>query len=316
NQDTPKSSGVSIIHFLSPVDGKKSTNEKEKAWTPEECDIVLGWLENDKNYDTVYKDNVKKTSIGAPQPSSKISWGNFAKYFNEAAKPLEPLTSDTMRQRMFRYRERYKKALAFTKASGAGLSPSEIKRGVTLDQKLNKICYGFERMNGIFGKNPTFDPLATGSFSNGTLSIAGESYSRTSRPSSMNYAAADFTGGISLWNSAENFQDLEKVEGEERNEDEEEDVYYEAVVEGEDIYDEGEFVGNDEHKKDEMNKEDEEDEEEEEETLTRHRRSKPLGTMASSTTVTSPITGPILYSVKLTQKTAIYKPTLLTEQEE
>ncbi|CAM6128962.1 unnamed protein product [Calypogeia fissa] len=61
-------------------------------------------------------------------------------------------------KRFQRYVARYKEACEFKTQSGGGLSEDELAVGMTLEEKLNKLCPHFERMHGIYGGRPNVRP--------------------------------------------------------------------------------------------------------------------------------------------------------------
>ncbi|CAM6128042.1 unnamed protein product [Calypogeia fissa] len=63
-------------------------------------------------------------------------------------------------KRFNRYVAKYKEARLIKCGSGQGLNEDELALGMTLEEKLNKICPHFDRMHALYGQRPNVRPPA------------------------------------------------------------------------------------------------------------------------------------------------------------
>ena len=70
------------------------------------------------------------------------------------------LTPKKMRERFRTYKLNYIKANKFSRSTGAGVTESDIEKGIhTLKDKLDDICPYYEKMDKLFGSMPNVRPL-------------------------------------------------------------------------------------------------------------------------------------------------------------
>lgn len=69
-------------------------------------------------------------------------------------------TGENLGKRFNRYISKWKEASAMKNDSGAGLTVVDLWMGITLDDKLEKICPHFERMNALYGERANAAPPA------------------------------------------------------------------------------------------------------------------------------------------------------------
>lgn len=59
---------------------------------------------------------------------------------------------DNLSKRYGRYKKRYQEALATKQDSGGGLTELEIEQGMTIEDKLERLCPHFKRMHALLGE--------------------------------------------------------------------------------------------------------------------------------------------------------------------
>ncbi|CAM6127660.1 unnamed protein product [Calypogeia fissa] len=72
-------------------------------------------------------------------------------------------TRDNLRKRFNRYYAKYKEALALKNDSGAGLSIREMRAGISMDDKLDRLCPHFARLDVLYGERHNVDQPALSS---------------------------------------------------------------------------------------------------------------------------------------------------------
>ncbi|CAM6102103.1 unnamed protein product [Calypogeia fissa] len=63
-----------------------------------------------------------------------------------------------------RYKREYKEARNLSTSTGAGLTEEELELGISLEDKLNKVCPHFDRMHLLLGGHPNVNPRGTADF--------------------------------------------------------------------------------------------------------------------------------------------------------
>ena len=176
--------------------------------------------------------------------TSSAAWQAFASNFNALTKSGVAITGENMRVRFGRYKKKYHDAKRLFSGTGSGLTEKEISKGITIAQKLNKLCYSFDRMDALFGHSPSSEPLVTASFNQGEGLI---------------FTQKDFESVLQFTSKKDVAIRRQVGEGCEEEEEEDDDDEEEEEEEEED--------------------EEEEEEEEEDEPLQRNRSSKDPNTI-------------------------------------
>lgn len=68
---------------------------------------------------------------------------------------------DNLGKRIVRYQAKYKEALTFKQAIGSGLTEKELRQGMTMESKLEKLCPFFSRLHHLYGERHNVRPPAT-----------------------------------------------------------------------------------------------------------------------------------------------------------
>ncbi|CAM6104726.1 unnamed protein product [Calypogeia fissa] len=77
-----------------------------------------------------------------------------------AAGFLNEINGPNLSKHFNRYVAKYKEARLIKCGSGQGLNEDELALGMTLEEKLNKICPHFDRMHALYGQRPNVRPPA------------------------------------------------------------------------------------------------------------------------------------------------------------
>lgn len=71
-------------------------------------------------------------------------------------------TAENLGKRFTRYVQKYKEALALKNDSGVGVTMAEMSAGITLEDRLEKLCPHFDRMHALYGERANVNPPSTG----------------------------------------------------------------------------------------------------------------------------------------------------------
>ncbi|CAM6129118.1 unnamed protein product [Calypogeia fissa] len=122
----------------------------------EHYELMVSYLEIPKNFQAIIGGD-RCTKVGGKYQSKAVVMRQFhaALVHHSFPKDISPANFN---KRFQRYVARYKEACEFKSLSGGGLSENELAVGMTLEEKLNKLCSHFERMHGIYGGRPNVRP--------------------------------------------------------------------------------------------------------------------------------------------------------------
>ncbi|KAG0306193.1 hypothetical protein BGZ99_001827 [Dissophora globulifera] len=128
-------------------------------WVDRHYDFILDYLAIGSNRKDLFGSD-QKIPVGTKVKSSIQHWDVFAKSFNDNFAQFN-LSGKTLRQRFGRYKARYESALRESERTGFGLTEADIARGIqTIQQLLDSLCYGFQRMNNYFWHTPGINPVS------------------------------------------------------------------------------------------------------------------------------------------------------------
>ncbi|CAM6095152.1 unnamed protein product [Calypogeia fissa] len=74
------------------------------------------------------------------------------------------MTAPNLQKRYQRYEAKYKEAKNLSTSTGAGLTEEELGLGISLEDKLNKVCPDFDQMHLLLGGRPNVNPIGTADF--------------------------------------------------------------------------------------------------------------------------------------------------------
>ncbi|CAM6089587.1 unnamed protein product [Calypogeia fissa] len=118
--------------------------------------MMVSYLEVPENFAAI-TGGWKKTKVGAKHQKRAVVMKQFHVAISEFGFPKD-ISIPNFTKRYQRYVARYKEAQLWRVQTGRGLTEEEIANGVTIDEKLNKLCPHFHRMDEIFGARPNVAP--------------------------------------------------------------------------------------------------------------------------------------------------------------
>ncbi|KAL3692303.1 hypothetical protein R1sor_005954 [Riccia sorocarpa] len=125
---------------------------------PRDYEAVVTYIEEPENFRQVMGGG-KKTKVGGKCISKTKAFHIMASHLKNIA-GFPDVTGEEMKKRFERYVLRYKKARQFKEATGRGLSEKELESGMTIEEKVEKICPHFDRMHAILGQRANIAPPA------------------------------------------------------------------------------------------------------------------------------------------------------------
>ncbi|KAL3685520.1 hypothetical protein R1sor_003542 [Riccia sorocarpa] len=93
----------------------------------------------------------QKTKVGGKCMSKAKAFHIMASHLRNV-NGFPDVTGEEMKKRFERYVSMYKKAWEFKDSTGRGLSEKEVEKGMTIHDKLEKICSHFDKMHAILGQ--------------------------------------------------------------------------------------------------------------------------------------------------------------------
>ncbi|OWY95169.1 hypothetical protein PHMEG_00034895 [Phytophthora megakarya] len=119
-------------------------------------------MENPTNFAMIHGSS-KKTTVGH-KVTKADAFKRLAEHLCEKSEtPNLPLiSSESMRRRWKTYKDKFVKTLAAKRSeTGMGLTEKEMKKGLTVPAKLNKMCPHFSRMEDLFGEKSNITAAST-----------------------------------------------------------------------------------------------------------------------------------------------------------
>lgn len=149
-QPPPSARNEGVLALLSP--------EKLRL-RPDDLGFIVDWLENPENFNSLHGGN-RRTKVAGKFRSKKTVFNCMLIQLHDVGFPDFVRTGVNLGARMTRYMRRYKDANIFLKDTGSGLTAAETDAGLTLDDKLEKMCPHFHRMHAMFGERANIEPPA------------------------------------------------------------------------------------------------------------------------------------------------------------
>ena len=120
---------------------------------------IVSWLDTKANFESCFGIG-GKTTAGQSQSTKNNGFRLLADELKKRSKGRMSLTPKKMRERFRTYKLNYIKANRFSQSTGAGVTESDIEKGIhTLKDKLEDICPYYEKMDKLFGSMPNVQPL-------------------------------------------------------------------------------------------------------------------------------------------------------------
>ncbi|KAL2612489.1 hypothetical protein R1flu_024181 [Riccia fluitans] len=107
----------------------------------EDYDAIVTYIENPEHYRDIMGAG-KKTRIGGSTISKVRAFDIMASALS-GVNGFPQVTSEEMKKRSVRYEKVYKDIRRWKDSIGVGLIDAEIQKGLTMEEKLNKLCPHF-----------------------------------------------------------------------------------------------------------------------------------------------------------------------------
>lgn len=126
----------------------------------EDYEKIVCYLEIPENFAAVHGSG-RRTKVGQKYQSKATVMKSMLAALIHHGFPKQ-ITAPNLTKRFQRYKLRYKQAREVKTGTGAGLTEEEFAAGMTLEDKLNRLCPHFERMHALYGGRPNVSPPITG----------------------------------------------------------------------------------------------------------------------------------------------------------
>jgi hypothetical protein len=151
------------MHPSRPLAVEHDPKSKKSRLTLNDYHILVTWIEVLKNREKIYgTDN--KTKVGDKSRTTRTQgYLEMAAHLNEnTVNPnLPTLDRHQLQTRWEWYVKKYYDAVRAQRSTGWGLNDVGAANGVTLEEKLDKLCPLFHRMDNVFGSRANNRPAAT-----------------------------------------------------------------------------------------------------------------------------------------------------------
>ncbi|KAL3679213.1 hypothetical protein R1sor_022169 [Riccia sorocarpa] len=124
----------------------------------EDYEAVVAYIEIPENFRQVMGGG-RKTPVGGKCMSKAQAFNIMAAHLRNVD-GFPDVTGEEMKKRFDRYVSMYKKAKGFKESTGRGLSEKELEKGMTIEEKVEKICPHFASMHAILGQRANIAPPA------------------------------------------------------------------------------------------------------------------------------------------------------------
>ncbi|KAL3684898.1 hypothetical protein R1sor_002920 [Riccia sorocarpa] len=137
---------------------KVKSGKKRVKMIREDYETVVAYIEIPENFRQVMGGG-RKTPVGGKCMSKAQAFNIMAAHLR-SVDGFPDVTGEEMKKRFDRYVSMYKKAKGFKESTGRGLSEKELEKGMTIKEKVEKICPHFARMHAILGQRANIAPPA------------------------------------------------------------------------------------------------------------------------------------------------------------
>lgn len=130
-------------------DGKKLDNAA--------LGLIVDWLEVPGNFQQL-NGSGPRTENGVRHTAKKTTYQIMLIELWARGFPKFVANGDNLGKRVVRYQQKYKDALTFKHATGSGLTERELRLGMTMESKLEKMCPFFSRLHALYGERHNVRP--------------------------------------------------------------------------------------------------------------------------------------------------------------
>ncbi|KAJ8525420.1 hypothetical protein ON010_g15694 [Phytophthora cinnamomi] len=139
-----------------------SSNEaKNTHLTEADIKVLLSWIEKPANFESIYGTSGKTTVGGKAKITKSAAYTQMAAHLRSKTMKYESLKPRNMQQRWENVVKKFREVFKLQGGTGMGLTAAEIRQGVSLPTKLEKMCPSFYRLEALFGERPNMHAHAT-----------------------------------------------------------------------------------------------------------------------------------------------------------
>ncbi|KAL2612900.1 hypothetical protein R1flu_024592 [Riccia fluitans] len=124
----------------------------------EDYDVIVTYIENPEHYRDIMGVGKKMRIKGSM--ISKVRASVIMASALSGVNGFPQVTDEEMKKHFVRYDKIYKDTRRWKDSTCANLTNVEIQKGLTMEEKLNKLCPHFRRMDTLYGKRPNIVPCA------------------------------------------------------------------------------------------------------------------------------------------------------------
>jgi hypothetical protein len=141
------------------IPAKRAPRGCATSW--QEATAILDWLEIDKNRNLIIGAGVKNASgVEAGQKLKKVDgYKALAEHINARFhKKWDVKICQSRYRALFKKYKDAKRAYLDVSGKKFGLTAEEIEKGMTVEEKLNGLCYCYHRWDALFGSRQNINP--------------------------------------------------------------------------------------------------------------------------------------------------------------
>ncbi|KAG1692128.1 hypothetical protein DVH05_025750 [Phytophthora capsici] len=131
----------------------------------EDYGLFVTWMEIPENFAAAHGSSTKTSVSGGPQKTKTQAFNELAAYLNAHTKTpnLPTLTGANVQQRWRTYKtKKFQPTLRKSRTeTGLGMSKKEMRQGISIQAKLDKVCPHFTRMEKLFATKANVRAPAT-----------------------------------------------------------------------------------------------------------------------------------------------------------
>ncbi|OWZ14736.1 hypothetical protein PHMEG_00011730 [Phytophthora megakarya] len=131
----------------------EETEQTKIHLTRDDYLLLVCWMENPTHFAMIHGSE-KKTTVGA-KTTKLDAFKQLAEHLHTTSKTpgLKLLSAESMKRRWNTYKSKFTKTLNIKRSeTGMGLTQKELKSGLSIPAKLDKMCPHFARMESLFGE--------------------------------------------------------------------------------------------------------------------------------------------------------------------
>ena len=129
-----------------------------------EIEIIVTWLGHTPNFQSIF--GSQHTTIGNKNKPKSHGYQILAEFLKKRTKGEMDLSAKAIKERLNRHLKKYRETKQASEKTGFGVTSEDYAKGIfTNEDKLESLCYCYERIDKLFGERPNIKPLHTHSSS-------------------------------------------------------------------------------------------------------------------------------------------------------